>query len=51
MRIAEPWTRPGSGFAQLLEALLVTLCASMPVNTIARLLGVGDDAIGRVLSH
>jgi transposase len=50
-QVAAPWARPGSGFTQLFEALLVTLCASMPVNTVARLLGVGDDAIWRVLSH
>ncbi|WP_462322349.1 ISL3 family transposase [Halochromatium sp.] len=50
-QVAAPWARPGSGFTQLFEALLVTLSASMPVNTVARLLGVGDDAIWRVLGH
>jgi transposase len=50
-QVAVPWVRPGSGFTQLFEALLVTLSASMPVNTVARLLGVGDDAIWRVLGH
>ena len=50
-QVAVPWARPGSGFTQLFEALLVTLCRSMPVNTVAGLLGIGDDAIWRVLAH
>lgn len=46
-----PWARPGSGFTQLFEALVVALCRQMPVNTVARQLGVGDDALWRVLHH
>ena len=44
------WARPGSGFTQLFEALAITLCAQMPVQAVARHLGVGDDALWRVLT-
>jgi transposase len=50
-QVPAPWARPGSGFTQLFEALVVTLCREMPVNSVARLLGVGDDALWRVLKH
>ena len=50
-QVSPPWSREGSGFTQLFEALVVTLCREMPVNTVARHLGVGDDAIWRVLHH
>jgi hypothetical protein len=50
-QVAVPWARPGSGFTQLFEALVVTLCAQMPVQAVARHLGVGDDALWRVLHH
>ena len=50
-QVAVPWARPGSGFTQLFEALAITLCAQMPVQAVARHLGVGDDALWRVLHH
>jgi transposase len=50
-QVPAPWARAGSGFTQLFEALVVTLCRQMPVNSVARLLGVGDDALWRVLKH
>ncbi|MDZ7826845.1 MAG: transposase family protein [Gammaproteobacteria bacterium] len=46
-----PWARPGSGFSQLFEAMVVTLATHMPANTVARLLGIGDDAVWRILHH
>jgi transposase len=48
-QVQVPWARPKSGFTLLMEALLVTLCAAMPVAQVAALLGLGDDRIWRVL--
>ena len=50
-QVTVPWARPGSGFTELFEAMVVTLCAQMPVQAVARHLGVGDDALWRVLHH
>ena len=50
-QVPVPWAREGSGFTQLFEALVVTLCAQMPVQAVARHLCVGDDAVWRVLHH
>lgn len=50
-QVAVPWARPGSGFTELFEAMVVTLCAQMPVQAVARHLGVGGDALWRILYH
>jgi len=50
-QVEVPWARPQSGFTLLLEALLVTLAREMPAATVARLLGVGEMRIWRVLDH
>jgi len=50
-QVPAPWARAGSGFTQLFEALALTLCQAMPVQTVARHLGVGDDALWRLLRH
>ena len=44
-----PWAAKGSGFSALLEAFVVTMCASLPVAHVAKLLGVSDDRIWRVV--
>ena len=46
-----PWARAGSGFTQTLEAFIIALCEQMPVTAVARLLGVSDDRLWRVLDH
>lgn len=46
-----PWARPGSGFTLLMEALLMKLCAEMPVLAVGRLVGEHDTRIWRVLRH
>lgn len=51
LQVAVPWARKGSGFSQLMEALLVTLCKAMPVHQVALLLGVSDMSVWRVLDH
>lgn len=50
-QVEAPWSRPGSGFSLTLEAFVVALSASMPVAHVARLIGVSDDRIWRVLDH
>jgi transposase len=50
-QVPVPWARAGSGFSLLFEALVVTLCKHMPVNTVATHLGVSDDALWRVLAY
>lgn len=49
--VIAPWSRPGSGFTLLFEALVMTMAAHMPVRAIARLLGVTDMRLWRVIDH
>ncbi len=44
-----PWAAKGSGFSMLMEAFVVTMAQSLPVAHVARLVGVSDDRIWRVL--
>ncbi len=46
-----PWPRPDSGFSAVMEAFVLALCRGMPVAQIARLLGVSEDRVWRVLEH
>jgi len=39
-QVPVPWAREGSGFTQLMEALIVTLAGAMTVRQVAQLLGV-----------
>ncbi len=50
-QVEPPWARAQSGFTALMEALVVTLCQAMPVATVARHLGVGDERLWGVLEH
>lgn len=50
-QVAVPWARPTSGFSQLMEALIVTLCKVMAVRQVALLLGVSDLRIWRTLDY
>ena len=50
-QVQVPWARPGSGFTLLLEALILELAKNMPVLPIARLLGVDDKTVWRVVHH
>ena len=49
--IGVPWARPGSGFTLLFEALAMTLVTHMPVAAVARLIGVHDTRLWRVVLH
>lgn len=46
-----PWARPGSHFTLLMEALLLELVRQMPVHGVARLTGISDSALWRVINH
>jgi len=48
-QVSVPWARPGSGFTLLFEALVLTLAQAMPVAQVARVLGVSDARLWRVL--
>ena len=50
-QVDAPWAREGSGFTQTLEAFIVALCEQMPVLAVAKLLGISDDRVWRVLDH
>jgi len=50
-QIQVPWSRAGSGFTLLFEALVMTLVREMPVNAAAALLGEHDTRIWRVIDH
>ena len=46
-----PWTRPGSGFTLLFEALIMALAREMTVSALARLIDENDTRIWRVIQH
>jgi transposase len=46
-----PWARAGSGFTLMMEAMIVLLCQQMPVAEVARMLGVHDTQLWRVLTY
>lgn len=50
-QVPVPWSRAGSGFSLVMEAFVIALCQAMPVAHVARLVGVSDDRIWRVLKH
>ena len=50
-QVQPPWARPGSGFSLVLEAFVIALCQAMPVAHVARLVGVSDERIWRVVRH
>ena len=49
--VTAPWARPGSGFTLLFEALVMTMAPHMSVKAIARLMGVTDTRLWRVIDH
>ena len=50
-RVKVPWARPDSGFTLLFEQAVMLLAREMPVNTVARYVGVTDKRIWRVVTH
>jgi transposase len=45
-----PWARKNSGFTLLMESLIMELVRHMPVLPLARLIGVSDGAVWRVIT-
>lgn len=50
-QVEVPWTRPGSGFTLLFEAFVMTLVRNMPINAIAKIIGIYSDRIWRIIEH
>ena len=46
-----PWSRPGSGFTLLFEALIMMMAQAMPVNSLSKLCDEHDTKIWRVIHH
>jgi transposase len=49
--VAVPWARPEVGFTLLFEAFAMQLVASMPVAAAARVLGITDQRLWRIVRH
>lgn len=49
LRVHVPWARPDSGFTVLFEQAALTLVREMPVAAAARLIGVTDKRLWRVI--
>jgi hypothetical protein len=49
LRINVPWARPDSGFTLLFEQAALSLMREMPVAAAARIIGVTDQRLWRVL--
>lgn len=50
-QIDVPWTREGSGFTLLFEAFVMMLVRSMPINAVAKMIGVYSDRLWRIIDH
>lgn len=48
-QVEVPWSRPGSGFTALFEALAITMCRHMAVSRVAKELSMDDMALWRLL--
>ena len=50
-RVEVPWSRAGSGFTLLFEALIMALVREMPVAAVAKLMGEHDTRLWRIVHH
>ena len=46
-----PWDRKGSGFSLHFETLIVEIDREMPVSAVARIVGINEDSVWRILKH
>ncbi len=52
VKLAEvPWARKGSAFKLLFEQAALTLAREMPVNAAARIIGINDKRLWRIVQH
>ena len=50
-RIQVPWARQGSRFTLLFEQAAVILAREMPVLAVARIIGITDQRLWRIIEH
>ena len=50
-QVSVPWTRPGSGFTLLFEALVCSFAAVMPISKVAAMTREHDTLIWRIVEH
>jgi transposase len=50
-QIEVPWAREGSGFTLLFEAFVMMLVRNMPVNAVAKMIGIYSDRLWRTIDH
>src|SRR3954453_20820928 len=50
-RATVPWARDGSGFTLLFEALIIAMARTMPVKTVARMVGEHDTRLWPIVHH
>ena len=50
-RASVPWARDGSGFTLLFEALIIAMARTMPVRTVARMVGEHDTRLWPIVHH
>lgn len=50
-QVEVPWSRPGSGFTLLFEALIMALAQRMTIAAVSQIIGEHDTRIWRVLHH
>jgi hypothetical protein len=50
-KVEVPWGRPGTGFTQLFEALVMALIRQIPVKRAARILGTSDARLWRFVDR
>lgn len=50
-RATVPWAREGSGFTLLFEQAAMTLVREMPVLAVARIIGITDKRLWRIVEH
>jgi transposase len=51
LRAKVPWAREGSGFTLLFEQVAMTLVREMPVLAAARIIGITDTRLWRIVEH
>ncbi|GAU09369.1 transposase [Desulfoplanes formicivorans] len=50
-RVDVPWARKGSRFTLLFEQVVMSLVREMPINAVARHVGVTDKRLWRIVYH
>jgi transposase len=51
LQVEVPWARAESGFTLMMEGMLLLLAEQMSVSAVARLFGINDHRVWRVMDH